>query len=52
MAAKRTVRQVQASTLMSAGVSASTSAASIPSKPAADKLQLAKRLASKINLTN
>ncbi|XP_046639989.1 probable ATP-dependent RNA helicase DDX46 [Daphnia pulicaria] len=48
MAAKRIVREVQASTLVSGG--GGSVAASIPSKTATDKLELAKRLASRINL--
>ena len=52
MAAKRIVREVQASTLLSGG-GAGASAASINAhnKTTADKLELAKRLASRINLT-
>lgn len=49
MAAKRIVREVQASSLMSG--SSGTIIASGPSKTATDKLELAKRLASRINLT-
>ena len=55
MAAKRIVREVQASTLVTgaAAGAASGSANSGPmtSKTAADKLELAKRLASRINLS-
>lgn len=50
MAAKRIVREVQASTLVH-GSSGATAAANNPSKTATDKLELAKRLASRINLT-
>lgn len=49
MAAKRIVREVQASTLVPGG-SGGSAAANIPSKTATDKLELAKRLASRINL--
>ena len=49
MAAKRIVREVQASTLVHGGSGAAAS--NIPSKTATDKLELAKRLASRINLT-
>ena len=49
MAAKRIVREVQASSLVSGN--SGTVASSIPSKTATDKLELAKRLASRINLT-
>ncbi|XP_045034713.1 probable ATP-dependent RNA helicase DDX46 [Daphnia magna] len=48
MAAKRIVREVQASTIVSGG--GGSVASSIPSKTAIDKLELAKRLASRINL--
>ena len=50
MAAKRIVREVQASTLVH-GSSGAAAAANVPSKTATDKLELAKRLASRINLT-
>lgn len=49
MAAKRIVREVQASTLMTGG--GASAAANVPSKTATDKLELAKRLASRINLS-
>ena len=48
MAAKRIVREVPTSTLVSGG--SGSAAANIPSKTATDKLELAKRLASRINL--
>lgn len=50
MAAKRIVREVQASTLV-AGAAAAPAAPQGPSKNATDKLELAKRLASRLNLT-
>lgn len=50
MAAKRIVREVQASSLLSGG-GAGNATISAQNKTAADKLELAKRLASKINLT-
>jgi len=50
MAAKRIVREVQASTLVH-GSGGAAAAANVPSKTATDKLELAKRLASRINLT-
>lgn len=49
MAAKRIVREVQASTLVPGG--GGSVAANVPSKTATDKLELAKRLASRINLS-
>lgn len=50
MASKRIVREVQASTVAS-GSAAAPAAPPAPSKNAIDKLELAKRLASRINLT-
>ena len=49
MAAKRIVREVQASTVATGA--AAPAAPPAPSKNATDKLELAKRLASRINLT-
>lgn len=49
MASKRIVREVQASTVASGN--AAPAAPPAPSKNAIDKLELAKRLASRINLT-
>jgi len=51
MAAKRIVREVQASSLLSGSSAASVAAQHAHNKTTADKLELAKRLASKINLT-
>ena len=51
MAAKRIVREVQASSLLSGGGGGSAAAVIAQNKTAADKLELAKRLASRINLT-